>query len=108
LAGAKNKEPFPKAAVLETNVAAWPNEIEDVVTADLGKQALEKIKDKVRSTYDFNENMDKNPLFIGYVMAEAWDQGLKSTTLEKLCRELLKLGESAVAKPACSEGVSAT
>ena len=94
LAGAKNKDTFPTNVVLETNVSAWPNTIADVIEGEIGKEAIAKIKDKVMTDHGFSGYMEKNQLFIGYVMAEAWDQGLKSKTLIALCESLLTLGRS--------------
>ena len=36
--------------------------------------------------------MDKNGVFIGYAMAEAWEAGYQSATLAALCEEILKSG----------------
>jgi hypothetical protein len=42
----------------------------------------------------FSWDANKNPLFIGFVMAEAWEQNLKSKTLIVLCEALIKLGQA--------------
>jgi predicted ATP-dependent endonuclease of OLD family len=94
LAQAKNTDSFPINVVLETNVAAWPNNIADTVEAEIGNQEIAKIKDKVMTANGFSGHMEKNQLFIGFVIADAWDQGLKSKTLIALCESLLKLGRS--------------
>jgi hypothetical protein len=38
--------------------------------------------------------MEKNGLFIGYTMAEAWEQGQKSHTLSKVCEAILQKGRA--------------
>jgi len=94
LAGARNTDVFPANIVLEPRLAAWPNNIGDVIEAGLGGDNLAKIKDKVMSENGFSGHDTKNPLFIGYMMAEAWNQNLKSETLITLCEALIKLGQS--------------
>jgi putative ATP-dependent endonuclease of OLD family len=100
LAQAKNTDSFPKSVVLEATTAAWPNTIADVVEEEIGREEIAKIKDKVVAAHGFSGYMGKNPLFIGYVMAEAWEQNLKSKTLIALCEALLKLGRSLSPVPA--------
>jgi putative ATP-dependent endonuclease of OLD family len=94
LAGAKNTDVFPANIVLEPRLAAWPNHIGDVLEVELSGDNLTKIKDKVMSENGFSGHDTKNPLFIGYMMAEAWNQNLKSKTLIALCEALIKLGQS--------------
>ena len=54
-----------------------------------------KLKEEVSKKYGiFVHDKDKNVLFIGYLMAEAWEQGRKSPTLEKLCRAILAYAKS--------------
>lgn len=105
LARAENKDSFPTNVVLETNVTAWPNTIADTIEEEIGKPALVTIKETVMNNHGFSGYMDKNPLFIGYVMAEAWNQGLKSKTLIALCEALLKLGQSLLPTPVPARGV---
>jgi len=105
LAQANNKDSFPANVVLETNVAAWPNTIADVIEAEIGEKEIAKIKDQVMITNGFSGYMEKNQLFIGYVMAEAWGRGLRSKTLIALCESLLKLGRSLLPAPAPTQGV---
>lgn len=94
LAGAKNTDAFPVNTVLEPRLAAWPNNIGDVIKAEIGVDNLTMIKDKVMSENGFSGHDSKNSLFIGYVMAEAWNQKLKSKTLVALCEALIKLCQS--------------
>jgi putative ATP-dependent endonuclease of OLD family len=99
LVQAQNTESFPKDIVMEPKVAAWPSNIGDIVETEIGKENLSKVKDAVMNANGFGEHMEKNPLFIGFVMAEAWNQGLKSKTLITLCEAILKLGRSLLPSP---------
>jgi hypothetical protein len=44
--------------------------------------------------------MEKNGVFIGYAMAEAWEAGYKSNTLVSLCEEIIKSGKKSRASKA--------
>ncbi len=83
---------FPSSILWKDNLVAWPNNIGAAVEQEIGKDALNKIKEEVRSKYGFNTmpGMEKNSLFIGYVMVQAWGEGKKSKTLEQLCERILK------------------
>lgn len=100
LMGATGASAFPALTVWNADVVAWPTKIGDIVQADIGKDELAKIKDKVRTARGINvPNMEKNPLFIGYVMAQAWEDGKRSATLEKLCNHIVKFAAPVCATP---------
>jgi len=89
-------DPFPTETVWQDDLVAWPTEIGDVVEAEIGAAELARIKDEVRAKRGIDlPNMEKNPLFIGYVMAQAWSEGRKAKTLEKLCEQILRFAASA-------------
>ena len=48
--------------------------------------------------------MAKNTLFLGYMMSEAWEQGVKSSSLIELCERILKYarGPEAESEPDAS------
>ncbi len=99
LANVKVPGPFPDQVVKAENLGAWPTKIADIVQAELGPAELSKIKDKVRSEHGINlADMDKNGLFIGYVMAEAWEQKLRSRILTELCEAILQFGSILIPK----------
>jgi predicted ATP-dependent endonuclease of OLD family len=87
---------FPAETLWRDNLVAWPTEIGDVVEAEIGTADLDRIKDEVRAMRGIDlPNMEKNSLFIGYVMAQAWSEGKKSKTLEKLCDQILRFAATA-------------
>ena len=93
-------QPFPKTIVWRDDVVAWPTKISDVIEAEITSVELSKFKNEVRSMRGIDlPNMGKNPLFIGYVMARAWEAGSKSRTLETLCDHILKFAAAAQARP---------
>src|SRR5262249_13182655 len=75
LAGIARPEPFPAKIVKLPHLFAWPTKLGDIIEQEIGKHQLMKIRDKVRNERGINvPDMNKNSLFIGYVMAEAWEQ----------------------------------
>ena len=82
--------PIPEADSWCTDHVIWQTNIGDVVAKEVGKDDWNTIRNKVRDDHDFNvKGMNKNTMFIGYAVAEAWGQGKKSTSLEKLCTAIL-------------------
>jgi putative ATP-dependent endonuclease of OLD family len=93
LSGAENPTPFPAGSVIQNNVAAWPTKLSDVVDQEIGKENLEAAKASVRKKYGINvKGMEKNGIFIGYTMAETWEQERKCKTLSGLCEAILEKG----------------
>jgi hypothetical protein len=81
---------FPTDIVWCKDLVAWPTKIGDIIEAEIGGAELAGFKDEVRKKRGIDvPNMEKNSLFIGYVMAQAWEAGKKSQTLEKLCTHIL-------------------
>jgi putative ATP-dependent endonuclease of OLD family len=86
---------FPDDTLWRTNVVCWKTKIGDVVEADIGTTDLRRLKEEVCAKYGiFVHDKDKSSLFIAYLMAEAWEQGKKSSTLEKLCRMMIEYAKS--------------
>jgi predicted ATP-dependent endonuclease of OLD family len=101
LTGITTPEPFPDKTVLNENLAAWPTKLSDIVNAEIGPTHLSQAKDRVRTKYGINVgDMEKNGVFIGYAMAEAWEAGHQSGTLVALCEEILKSGKKTKAAKA--------
>jgi hypothetical protein len=89
---------FPGENLWGQNVVTWKTKIGDVVEEEIGAADLHRLKEAVCAKYGiFIHDKDKNSLFIGYLMAEAWEQGKKSPTLEKLCRTIIEFAKSASA-----------
>jgi predicted ATP-binding protein involved in virulence len=105
LCGAPHEDAFPATALWHEKVVMWHSEIGLVVAEDIGTDEWTKIADKVRSDHGIDVgDINKNSLFIGYRLTEAWEQNKKSPTLEKLCKAIIdfataarKLPEPAVA-----------
>ena len=87
----KDLPAFPDTTFWADNLVAWPTKIGDVVRAEFGKDNWQKVEQAVRAKYNnFCPDMAKNTLFLGYMMSEAWEQGIKSASLIELCERILK------------------
>lgn len=95
---------FPTDILWNETVIAWPTKIGDIVEMDIGKDDLNRIRQQVRHERNIDgSDLNKNSLFIGYVMAEAWAQGKRSPTLEKLCAQIIAFSKPAALTHADSE-----
>lgn len=110
LCGIEKPEVFPQQTFWGSNVVVWPNQIGGIVEQEIGADEFRKLKEEVTKKYGiYVHDKDKNTLFIGYVMAEAWDQGKRSPTLEKLCRAIIDYAKSVSApKQGAGQGGSRT
>jgi len=87
--------PIPEVDTWFTDHVVWKTNIGEAIARDIGEGDWIAIKTKVRADHDFNvKNLNKNTIFIGYAVAEAWEQGKKSASLEKLCTAILDFAES--------------
>ncbi len=89
----KNDNPFPPTTVWANSVVMWNTEIGSVVESDIGQDFWKGYCEKAEKMYGQVGNLQKNMLYIGTVLSLAWDEGKKSPSLEKLCRELLRFGK---------------
>lgn len=82
---------FPGTTFWGDNVAVWPTDIGEVVASEIGKDSWQGLQAKVRTDYQIDTpGMNKNSLFIAYTLTEAWNEGLKSPSLEHLSEAILR------------------
>lgn len=93
LCNVKDPDPLPTNTFWGNCIVMWSSEIGSVVEADIGKEPWKRYREEADKMYGHAGNMHKNMLYIGTVLALAWDDGKKSASLEKLCKELLKFGK---------------
>lgn len=71
----------------------WHSELGDVIEADFAKDELLPFKEKARVACGHVADLGKNSIFIAEFLAEAFDAGKRSPTLEKLCQTILAFAE---------------
>jgi putative ATP-dependent endonuclease of the OLD family len=82
LCGIETADSFPAETLWQSHVVMWKSEMGPVVGDDFGSDDWEKIGDAVRAKHGIDVgDINKNSLFIGYRLTEAWEHGKKSPTL---------------------------
>ncbi|MCY1077913.1 TOPRIM nucleotidyl transferase/hydrolase domain-containing protein [Archangium lansingense] len=82
-------EPFPADTLWAPDHVMWSTKIQDVVEAEIGREAWMKIKEEVRQEHSLNiKDVDKHSLFIAYCLTHAWGKGARFSSLERLCNAI--------------------
>jgi len=85
--------PFPTVIFERPDLVVWPTEIGDVIEGDFGKVEWERhesaVRQKQRVTVTDVPRLDKNMLFIGHVLTEAYEAGKRSKVLDALCNRII-------------------
>jgi len=100
-------EPFPNETFWAVNHVMWKTEIQEVVKDEIGSAAWAEIKTAVRQEHAIEiPKVEKHSLFIAYCLAHAWEKGLRSPSLERLCKAICAFAASATgrAPPKSGEG----
>lgn len=96
LCGAPSPNPFSAATLWLHNMVMWNSEVSEVVRDEFGRDKWTAVENTVRANYGIEEgDINKNSLFIGYRLTEAWEQGMKSESLEKLCQSIIDFARKA-------------
>ena len=76
----------------------WKEDLAAAVADDLGKDEWEAFRSKVKFARGVSEVKDiyKCTLFIQQFLADAWDDGKKFPTLERLSKAILKYAQAQV------------
>jgi len=91
LLGKPDEDPLPKETIWGPNFAVWHSDIGSVVGADIGEEEWSAFQTQADMLYGHTGGLRKNALHIGASLAFAWEAGKRSSNLERLCNEILKL-----------------
>ena len=86
--GRLDEDPMPQDTFWGTNFVMWHSDIGAVVRDDLGS-SWDHYKAEAEKQYGHAGNLNKNTLYIGTTLALAWEAGVKSPNLERLCKQIL-------------------
>jgi hypothetical protein len=73
----------------------WPTSIGEVVRAELGPGEWDTAEANVKRKYGLHGAKRKNGLLIGATVEALWNTGLKSESLDALCRDIVLRGATA-------------
>ena len=91
LVGGDNNTPFPPDTVWGKGYTVWHSDIGAVVKDEIGADDWISYQNQADQLYGQVGNLKKNSLHIGASLAFAWENGKRSTSLEKLCSKILEL-----------------
>ncbi len=83
---------MPTETLWERDTVMWKSEIGSVVKDDLGEKH-KPILDEARRHFYNEGGLEKSALFIAHFLENAWSQGLRSTSLDRLCDLILEFAE---------------
>jgi putative ATP-dependent endonuclease of the OLD family len=96
--GAKEDDPFPTAPQWSAEMVLWPEDLADTVERELveslgqqGSEHLDNIKAIARAKCGNAKHLQKNPVYIGYLLQIARYQGGRSKSLDRLCDVIISL-----------------
>jgi predicted ATP-dependent endonuclease of OLD family len=98
LRGYDAQSPFPDNTFWSHDTVMWSNDIGEIVTGEMGEKA-EALLEEVRVRYGQAGGLDKTALFIAEFLSAAWEQELKSSSLEKVCRAILEFAKNPSGAP---------
>jgi putative ATP-dependent endonuclease of the OLD family len=94
-------EPFPDQIFQTDSVTVWPKDIGTAVKDDFGRQEWERLESRVRKDRQLigAPDLEKNPLFIGFILAALLGENRRSTVLDHLCDQIISFGRTARSAP---------
>jgi len=106
LSGVNGASAFPAAIFEAGGLMVWPTEIGDTIKSDFGADKWLGYKERARQKRRIADvpDLNKNVLFIGHVLTEAYGDGAKSQILESLCSKIISFARSARAAEAREAG----
>lgn len=84
----ETQPPMPPETFWSRDTVMWHTEIAKAVSEDFGPDGLE-IQEKTRVQYGQPGNLEKSTLFIADYIVGAWEAGLRSKNLDRLCQSIL-------------------
>ncbi len=82
--------PFPSGVIWGPNYVVWPTNLTKMVRNDFDSVQYERITNRVRQSYAQEGGLEKNHHFIADWVTQAYQEGLRSPTLERLCEQILQ------------------
>ena len=90
LCGHDSTNPFPAVTIWGDSVVAWHSNIAKIFREDIGDENWLEIREECSRSLGPASELKKNPVFISEVVTTAWERKLRSRSLEKLCRLIIR------------------
>ena len=105
LLGGDETNVFPTGVLWYDRLVVWPSDFADIVKREfivaLGPQGDERFKaaeEFARADAGFAGTLEKNTMYIGYLLARLVEQKVASPSLDRVCEQIISVPE--YAKPA--------
>ncbi|MEP7009846.1 MAG: AAA family ATPase [Acidobacteriota bacterium] len=92
LLGQPKEDSMPTATLWGDNFVAWNSDIFAIVRADVTNGAWIRAQERADQDCGHGGGLRKNTLHIGSRLTYLWQEGQRSSSLEKLCGKLLEFG----------------
>ena len=89
LLGKANENPLPTTSLWGPGFVMWRSNIGALIRAEIGAAEWSAFQAEADKQYGHAGGLRKNTLHIGFCLAQAWESGKKSPSLERLCNEIL-------------------
>ena len=76
---------FPQQPLWGANFVQWPDCLSVIVHSEIGDSIWEACSQAASAEWGHAANLQKNPLHIGSTLRLSWDEGARSSTLDRLC-----------------------
>lgn len=93
LLGKPGADLFPTDIQWNDTYVVWPEDIGSSIKSDYDRTEWQKWTNEVEHAHGCIGSLAKNSLFIGDIMAKAWEAGKPSLTLTKLCNAIIAFAE---------------
>ncbi len=110
LSGVRNPQPFPGGIFQTDSLTMWPTDIGSTMRQDFGAENWGRIEGQVRRDRQLvgAPGLEKNPIFIGLVLAALFEAGERSGVLDQLCNRIIAFARSAMASSTAPQPPPAT
>jgi hypothetical protein len=94
LIGKTGENPMPTNSLWGKGFVMWHSNIGAIVSQEIGTTEWSSYQTEADRQYGHAGNLRKNSLHIGASLALAWNAGKRSSSLERVCNEILDLASS--------------
>ena len=86
--------PFPTSHLWSDHVVMWATDIEKTVESEIGNEDWATFRAQADKEYGHTAGLRKNTLHIATSLLLAWQEGKKSSSLDRLCNKIIQFGKS--------------
>jgi len=89
LSGIASPDPFPSQTVLADTVTMWTGDIGAMVESEIGVDNWKACRQRTDASFGQPGGLEKNSLQIAASLTDAWERGMRSSSLQDLCTRIV-------------------